>query len=536
MSGSTSVPASPKNPNLLSDHQLLHYLTAGYVVFEDAELGTSFHERMFQAACLTYGLARGAAAIDQAPHIRVIADNLRSRIPEVDHLLASPTVNGAIESVLGKGWQLYPHDFIHESSPNDQSFHQDGNLPWNDRGHYRSHRPDWAMLFYYPQTTDISAGPTEVLPGTQYWTNDYELPNDKWHRGDPMGRLVPQIDNQVASIADRDEYLQKVADSWGVANLERRKLTVPCGGLVLASYDLAHRGTRTSADFSSRRFMYKFYLYRATAPSKRLQRQVDIPQTFTSNRYLEPIVEKNWYWLQGESGLPDKDVLSVSSDELISTSTEPERVRIAYQLGRSTNRSRERHSELAALLQHDDEAVRRAAGYAFGLVENVEPALFTNLLADDRAPVRRATVLAMREAMCCTKDTILWLYECLENDQDDLVRSNVAYTLGIFARAQPELFASHERLIGRLDHAVEPDNTNNGGMMRSTVRENVALALTMMQLNNSEAEQVLHYTLREHDRYAKSLLLIAIQRSIRGITEPWIADLVGNLVKSRFVT
>ena len=59
--------------------------------------------------------------------------NLRARIPALEDFLNAGTVQGALTSVLGEDFVLHPHHFVHEASTNDQSFHQDGNLPWNDR-------------------------------------------------------------------------------------------------------------------------------------------------------------------------------------------------------------------------------------------------------------------------------------------------------------------------------------------------------------------------------------------------------------------
>ena len=519
----------------LNDQQIVQYLEDGYVVLNPTELDQAFHLRMYQAACLTYGMAQGAASQGVAPHIKVIADNLRPRIPETEVLLRSPTIDGAITSVLGENWQIYPHDFIHESSPNDQFFHQDGNLPWNDRGHYRCHRPEWAMLFYYPQPTDDSSGPTEVLPGTQYWGNDYELPNGTWHRGDPLGRDLPPFDVRTATLQERDAYIQAVADTWGVSNLERRRIEVPCGQAVLASYDLSHRGTRQQAGFEGRRFMYKFYLYRGENPKEPTwdRRTSTVPRI--DNEKIAPIVERNWYWLSGEKARWDTTRNRVSSASLLDAETDAERTRIAYELGVLANSSASVRRELISLIAHERESIRRAAGYALGLVDSLGGAELESHMTDERAPVRRATILALREAGCCDPDTVSWLVDRLESDPDDLVRSNAAYALGILLRANPEALGTKQRLIARLDHAMEPDNTDNGGMSRSTVRENVALALTMIQLTSSEIQRTLQYAMAEHDRYAKSLLFIAIQRSLRNVSEPWVADLIDYLADRRFV-
>ena len=522
-------------PVLLNDQQVIQYLEDGYVILDPTELDQEFHHRMFEAACLTYGMAQGAASQGAAPHIKVIADNLRQRIPDAELLMRSPTIDGAITSILGDDWQIYPHDFIHESSANDQFFHQDGNLPWNDRGHYRSHRPDWAMLFYYPQPTDDKTGPTEVLPGTQYWTNDYELPDGTWHRGDPLGRNLKRFDPASASLQERDNYIQEVADTWGVNDLERRKLEVPCGGAILASYDLSHRGTRQEVSFDGRRFMYKFYLYRATSPTSPTWHRESFVAPSIDNSMIGRIVARNWYWLGGATPNWDTSHTNATTSMLIDADTDAERTRIAYELGCLANEDDRVRRELISFVGHDREAVRRAAGYALGLVNSITGCELESEMTDDRAPVRRATVLALREAMCRDQMAVDWLVDRLENDPDDLVRSNAAYALGILLRENPNVLENNQRLIARLDHEVEPDNTNNGGMSRSTVRENIALALTMAKLTSSEVEQTLHYAIAEHDRYAKSLLFIAVKRSVRHLNESWVSDLVEYLVDHRFV-
>lgn len=516
--------------------QLESYLEDGYVVLQPTELDDAYHDRMHRAAVLTYGLAGGANSAGVPPYIAVIADNLRPRIPEVATLLDSPTINGAINSVLGEDWQIYPHDFIHESSDRGQGFHQDGNLPWNDRGHYRSHRPEWAMLFYYPQLTMLDSGPTEVLPGTQYWTSDFETTNGEWHRGDPVGRNLT-AEQRALDSTDQQEFHRRLASlSFGEPTLQSTRIELPKGGVVLASYDLAHRGTGQQEGYDGRRFMYKFYLYRTRAPNLSGSPTVSSPTFKNSN--IARIAEGNWSWLAGESeqdSLQSEPQSECSIDGLLSAETEVERIRIAYELGTDANRDLGLASDLCKLIAADSEGVRRAAGYAIGMVQNVDSGWFSGYLKDDRAPVRRAALLALRETQCRDEQTIAWLLDALERDSDDLVRSNAAYSLGLLSRAPNAVEFDRNRLISRLDHAVEPDNTTNGGMSRSTVRENVALALTMSQLNTAEVERIVHFAIAEHDRYAKSLLFIAIQRSARHLTESWLSGLIDYLTIHRYV-
>ncbi|MDE0007850.1 MAG: phytanoyl-CoA dioxygenase family protein, partial [Gammaproteobacteria bacterium] len=198
---------------LFDDERMSSYLRDGYVVLAPDELPASFHEEMFEAACAVHDDARAIGG--DSNHLQVIGDNLRARIPALDRLLACDTVQGALTSVLGEGFVLHPHHFVHEATRNDQSFHQDGNLPWNERAHYRTHRPNWAMLFYYPQRVTEESGPTEVLPGTQYWTTDFERDDGTWHRGDAADKTLRREELANADLAARDRRIGQVVDLLG---------------------------------------------------------------------------------------------------------------------------------------------------------------------------------------------------------------------------------------------------------------------------------------------------------------------------------
>ena len=128
--------------------------------------------------------------------------------------------------MLGEDYLLHPHHFVHEASAHDQSFHQDGNLPWNDRAHYRTHRPNWAMLFYYPQQVTDDNGPTEVLPGTQYWTTNFENPDGTWHGGDALVKHGRQDALRSDDPAWREGFIEEVVESLGIAGLRRHRILV----------------------------------------------------------------------------------------------------------------------------------------------------------------------------------------------------------------------------------------------------------------------------------------------------------------------
>ena len=103
------------------------------------------------------------------------------------------------------------------------------------------------------------------------------------------------------------------------------------------------------------------------------------------------------------------------------------------------------------------------------------------------------------------------------DDEDDLVRSNAAYSLGQLFRASPEdPDRLLEGLLARLRSGVEPDNATNGGWARSTVRESAAFAL-LQAANNGHigahrVEALEDIARNDPDRYVRPMAREALAR------------------------
>lgn len=516
---------------LLDDNQMARFLRDGFVVLDPRGLGDEFHATMYDAACQVHDEARAVGG--DSTHLQIIGDNLRARIPGLERLLTDPTVVGALTSVLGEGYFLHPHHFVHESSRYDQGFHQDGNLPWNDRAHYRTHRPNWAMLFYYPQRVTDDNGPTEVLPGTQYWTTNFEMADGKWHRGDAVDKKVRQEALRNGDDAVRDAYIDKVVDSLGISRLARHRIHVPPGGVVLAHYDLMHRGTRTAPTFDGRRFMYKFYLLRSRDPGGPSWHNRAAAPPLTGHPCLNGVVERIWHWLRGDAGWRPVVERVDQVERIVSAGAEDERIRLAYELGWLARNDAGIAREIGVLLNAADEALRRSMVYAAGIAGPAVEAEVLRALDSDQARVRRVAAGAAGEARLARSTAVEALFRRLEDDADDLVRSNAAYALGNIARV-PGAGVSAERLLARLDPAVEPDNTGNGGMSRSTVRVSVAYALCNMTLDGSDLATLASAGLADHDRYVRGLAAAVLERHAYYRAEPWLRTLVEQLSRARF--
>ena len=165
-------------------------------------------------------------------------------------VLGSPTVRGALTSVLGADYALHLHRALHVSGGGDQGFHKD--TP-EGGGPARHMRPRWCMVMYYPAGSTLEMGPTCILPGGQYFGID-------------------------------PEKAREMAESMGaVQGLCEFKVTTPLahGTAILIHFHMYHRGSRrlTDPDRTERwaasragpaplRPMVKFQFYSVSEPTR----------------------------------------------------------------------------------------------------------------------------------------------------------------------------------------------------------------------------------------------------------------------------
>ena len=147
-----------EDPKLFNDEQMRQYIADGYVVFEP-DVPDDLHETIRQKLQFM---------VDEEFNY---GNNVLPRVPEMDRILNSPEVRGALISVLGPGYIEHPHRFCHYISPDAthrtlaQNCHQDSYTPL---GRPRQHYPRFARIMYYPQDSPVEIGPTHAIPGTQY--------------------------------------------------------------------------------------------------------------------------------------------------------------------------------------------------------------------------------------------------------------------------------------------------------------------------------------------------------------------------------
>ena len=152
-------------PKLFNDEQMRQFVADGYVVFQP-DVPEEVHKIVREK--LQY-------MVDEEYNY---GNNVLPRVPEMDRILNSPEVRGALISVLGPGYIGHLHRYCHYIAPDakqkksmDEGFHQDGYSPL---GRPRYHYPRFVRIMYYPQDSPIEIGPTHAVPGTQYqkWLTD----------------------------------------------------------------------------------------------------------------------------------------------------------------------------------------------------------------------------------------------------------------------------------------------------------------------------------------------------------------------------
>lgn len=510
----------------LTEEQLLAFLSDGFLQLNAETLTDEHHRFFYRRAADLYEISD---AVDSpTAHLDILGDNLRPQVPEVDLLLNDPVIDGALTSLLGPDYIVHPHSYCHRSGSGDQVFHQDGNLPWNERAHQRSHRPEWAILFYYPEAVDETNGPTEIVPGTQYFTVDNELDDGGF---DPIDRIVRDVDNAVfhgPDLALRDrQQAEALRRGLPIPGLERRFLHLPAGSVILAHYDLFHRGTRV-AGAERRRYMYKFNMVRAKEPV-RTGRPVQIAATPAHDRLkklpeLEPIVAANLAWLTGAAPVEPESVDGATAEDDVAdlgSERQDRQLAAAYRLGVAAATDPEALATLERALSSDTEAGRRAASHGLKQAGRAGVAALLRCLASPEAIVRRRAIAGLGTAdAAAAPGALCAMTAAMCDDPDDLVRSNAAYSVGhaVRAAADPtDVAMVVDGLLDRLTPGVEADNAFGAGFGRSTVRQSAGYALALVLCNHRLADEqldaIVDGPLRDDDRYVQGLVAEGLVRT-----------------------
>ena len=477
----------------LSPSQIYEFLDLGYLELKlnEPTLNGDFADRMFAAARNAY--AQNEQRNDSQNPVKYIADDRLDTIPAVDVLLNSRELNGALTSLLGEKYFRYRHSFVHRSGLGDQSFHKDSPLPWGGKGGIRSHKLEWVMVFYYPQKTTVELGPTEVLPGTQYWNVDREHTDNT--RGED--RLGLDFERQGAGtspdLALRDRL---IAEQWQTLDrgITPKRLIADPGSLFLIHFDLFHRGTRLESE--GERYMFKFWYTRTVEPNHSKSFAPIHYRPMDSRRF--PVVQYVGSWM-GLPKLLDGDEGSKETSAGAEELGEAERVASAY--GQGTRGDR----RLVEQICSGNEALRRAAQY--GLIANPKLGLEAakTLIESENPQDRTCAMFLLGELSDISDIEIQFIVESTRNDSDEAVSRAGLIALGKIKRRQSEAVSesvNDELLNVLLDLLDSVDSTD-------TQRQLAYLSLLVFAqsrlnpLTASSVDRIRRLVDGESNRYAR---------------------------------
>ena len=496
------------NTYVFSDRDLCQFLDVGYYVIEADSISAEVHDDLF--GCAKALLRERDELSDPLARLNVIADNLHVKIPKLQSILQCPELHAGLESVLGEQYFRFPHSFVHASGEYDQSYHKDSPLPWGTPGGMRSHRPNWAMVFYYPQATTIDMGATEILPGTQYWNVDREG-TGRTEGEDRLDAQFNQASMNEMSLIERDKQLAEQ-----VAKLDRTldpfRLEVPKGAIVLVHFDLFHRGTRRIS--TEDRFLFKFWYMRTTEPGQFLSRRHVAYSSLDARRQAVLAASAQWLGVDVEgSGSEVADKCRVSQE--------------ADLLARNYEAVHLNPDEVVKAFRTGNERSRRTATYA--LVNEPSLALMLALEGAKSAVVglRLCSVFLLGETGSMQGQEVAVLLDKIVLDDDMNVRLTAINAMGRLLRrclANGEVSFPHSVLPTFAQVLANASSrTARSGLTLSAERECIYIALLNIVSEGiaygldltilDEIAQLVSKNIRhETDRYAKGVATEVIVR------------------------
>ncbi|MEC9293714.1 MAG: HEAT repeat domain-containing protein [Chloroflexota bacterium] len=461
-------------------------------------LPPDFHEHVFQRINDLIGNGRE----EQNP-----GNNFLPVVPEMGLVFEDPVIAGALLSLLGPGYMMHPHRFVHDNPPGSggQSWHHD--TYWGYLRKVRSHRPWWVMVMYMPQETPIELGPTGVLPGSQHLhkrvsnPQEFEVP----HAG-------------------------------------------PAGQCMIIHYDIWHHKMENFTKHS--RYMAKFEFVRCRKPrtmhggvSKSIWHGSDIKVPYG----LDPVWRENWRWITNGSSefeTPKAGEINHLCTQLQSTQAS-ERLLAAQKLGCFGSKAKPAADALGVALHDEHEPVAINSSYALGAIGELGISILYGAMKHGDGPNESDPRLFFDEGQewnlgYLARNAAHGLVVAgafatpvlleLSKNGDGLARRYSAFALGEIGIKTDEIEKSLVHLSQDSDVFVRISATESLGLNASgklsvdtlcqiltddlddETRSHAALALWRMSPNTDSAISSLAAALNDGDRYVQGYALEALER------------------------
>ena len=345
---------------LLNDEDLRHFIVNGYVNVT-ADVPTHIHETIYDK---TDELFAGTTDF-RGDRQHNPLNNILPLVPELQIVLESPEVRGALTSILGNGYVMHPHRHCHPnfagSTPTGKENGEERlMMPLHKDGHAggkrpRHRTPRWAILFYYPQPCLAEQGPTCIIPGTQY-IREFMLEGER---------------ERHEMHAEGGNGTRLLSESFLNRNLV--PMSGELGTVWIMHFDMVHSFLQNYVSLN--RYGMKFVFMRTeqpTAPSWNSKTSIWQPPEINHVPYdAEILWTYMWNWMYGKTDLYETDRPDTTMDI----------------------------ASAVAALKADDPNVRMKAASELGFIGGIDaaeaiPAL-VDALSDSYEPVRRNAIYAL---------------------------------------------------------------------------------------------------------------------------------------------
>ena len=479
-----------KNQYLLNDEQIRHFIVNGYVNVT-ADVPTHIHETIYNK---TDELFAGAADF-RGDRQHNPLNNILPLVPELQVVLESPEVRGALTSILGNGYVMHPHRHCHpnfgaackpklavESAGSTPSGKENSEerlmMPLHKDGHAggkrpRHRTPRWAILFYYPQPCLAEQGPTCIIPGTQYireFMLDGERQRHEIHaEGGNETRLLPE-------------------------NFLNRNL-VPMSGELgtvwIMHFDMVHSFLQNY--ISLNRYGMKFVFMRTeqpTAPSWNSETAIWKPPEINHVPYdAEILWTYIWNWMSGKTDLYETGRLASTMDiesavTALKTDDPNTRMKAANALGFMREDAAEAVPALIDALEDSYEPVRRNAIYALGAIGELSVEPLIDALDAEKEAFEMEPILHICDAAhglaAVGAPAVSMLISALQDEREN-VRASAAYALGEMGPAAAEAVDMLIALLTDKSEEVRRHATSALGMIKVPTSKTVPALVEILE-------------------------------------------------------
>ena len=480
-----------KNQKLLNDEQIRHFIVNGYVNVT-ADVPTHIHEAIYDR---TDELFAGATDF-RGDRQHNPLNNILPLVPELQVVLESPEVRGALTSILGNGYVMHPHRHCHpnfgaackpklavknaESTPSGKENGEERlMMPLHKDGHAggkrpRHRTPRWAILFYYPQPCLAEQGPTCIIPGTQY-IREFMLDGERQRH-----EIHVEGGNGTRLLSE------------GFLNRNLVPMSGELGTVWIMHFDMVHSYLQNYVPLN--RYGMKFVFMRTeqpTAPSWDSETDIWQPPEVNHVPYdAEILWTYIWNWMSGKTDLyetdrPDTAVDVAAAVAALKTDDPNVRMKTANELGFMRTNAAKAVPALVDALEDSYEPVRRNAIYALGAigepaVESLAGALGSEKEAFDMEPILHICDAAHGLAATGASETVPALIAALQDEREN-VRASAAYALGEMGPVAAEAVDGLIALLTDESEEVRRHATSALGMIKVPVSKTVPALVEVLE-------------------------------------------------------